>query len=373
MKPKPWHQNEEINLFRVMMTPHRQKLLNHLEAALYSGRVAEGPFVKKFEKCLIAYIGNQNLSVVNSCTTALKIAMRCCDVQSGDEVISTPLTCIPTNTSIMELGAKIVWCDVDPKTGLATADTVKAKITDKTKAIMLVHKEGDIVDLDPIMALGIPIIEDAAHAFGARYKGKMIGNHGDFVCFSFQAIKQLTSIDGGAIVCKNPDMMERIQQLRYFGIDRNKRDVENNTCTYDITEFGYKGNMDEVSAVIGLHNLLEYHRILERYQSTGEFYLENLSNVPGITHIPRLSYADSGFWTFCMKVERKEDFIKALKSKGINVGYTHMRNDHYSLFKDSHNPDLPGVEEFTKNEILLPCCLAKKERYYVVDCIKAGW
>jgi len=363
---------KEIELFKVMMTPNKDKLLSELSDVLYSGRVAEGPKVKEFEKKLCEYIGNDNGVIVNSCTSALLLSLRACDVGPGDEVITTPLTCVATNEPIISLGAKIVWADIEEDTGKVSAKTIKDKITNKTKAIIVMHKEGDIIDLEPISKFGIPVIEDAAHAFGGEYKGQKIGNYSDFVCFSFQSIKQLTSVDGGIIFCKNKENRDRLKAMRYFGIDRDKRNFEQNVWDYDIIEYGYKANMNEISAIIGLNNLSVYDNTLNTFIDNGKKYLNELQDFEGISHIRRFDDVKSTFWTFCMLVDKKDDFINMMRSKGVKIGFSHIRNDNYKVFEDFKIP-LPGVDAFTKKEVSLPCHVEEDEFRYIIDCIKEGW
>jgi dTDP-4-amino-4,6-dideoxygalactose transaminase len=367
---------KNIPLFKVMMTPNYVKLMADLGMVLYSGRTAEGAKVKEFEQKVNEYIGNPNGVSIYSCTSALTICLKALGVGPDTEVISTPLTCVATNLPIIHLGAKLVWADVDVETGAASVETIRAKITDKTKAIIVMHKEGDPIDLDGVLELahsrGIKVIEDAAHAFGAEYKGKKIGNHGDLVCFSFQSIKQLTSVDGGYVFANDPALIEVVKRLRYFGIDRDKRNFEQSMWDYDIVEPGYKANMNEILATIGLNNLEVYESTLKTFTDSGKFYLENLQNIDGISHIKREKDAKSSFWTFCMQVDRRQDFVDVMRKKGVQIGYSHSRNDVYSVFSQSKT-DLPNLDEFVKKEISLPCHVEIDNLEYILECIKAGW
>ena len=171
----------------------RNELIPAIEEVLYSGYIAEGEAAWKFEDDLRAFLKNKNVLAVQSGTAALHLALLLLNVGSGDEVISTPMTSEPTNIVIATTGAKVVWADVDPNTGLLDPKSVREKITERTKAIMLVHYAGMVCNMDEFNKIseetGIPIIEDAAHALGAKYCDKMIGSNSRFTCFSFQAIK----------------------------------------------------------------------------------------------------------------------------------------------------------------------------------------
>lgn len=212
-----------IPLVKPYMAP-RDELMPAIEDILYSGYIAEGEAAWKFEDELRTFLGNPDVLAVQSGTAALHLALILLNIKPGDEVISTPMTSEPTNTTIAITGAKVVWADVDPNTGLLDPQSVKEKITERTKAIMLVHYAGMVCNMNEFNKLskefGIPIIEDAAHALGAKYQGKVVGSNSRFTCFSFQAIKHMTTVDGGAIAFKNPEDVTPARRLRWFGLER---------------------------------------------------------------------------------------------------------------------------------------------------------
>ena len=188
--------------------PPRQVLMPALEKVIYSGYIAQGEQVEKFESKLGDYFENKKILTVNSGTSALHLSLILANVGTGDEVISTALTAEPTNTAIAQTGASVIWADTEPLTGLICPKSVEKLITNKTKAIMIVHYAGMVANLNEFYSIrekyNIPIIEDCAHAFGAEYKGKKLGYYSDFAIYSFQAIKHLTTIDGGLLVLKTP-------------------------------------------------------------------------------------------------------------------------------------------------------------------------
>jgi dTDP-4-amino-4,6-dideoxygalactose transaminase len=179
--------------------PSKDILMPRLEQTLYSGYIAEGEATAEFEIKLSELIGNPFCLTVNSGTAALHIALTLIGVKKGDEVISTALTAEPTNTTIALTGAKVVFADVDLDTGLISAEAIEANISERTKAIMVVHYAGMVCDMNRINALSekynIPVIEDAAHAFMSMYKDEYVGNNSLYTCFSFQAIKHLTTVE----------------------------------------------------------------------------------------------------------------------------------------------------------------------------------
>jgi dTDP-4-amino-4,6-dideoxygalactose transaminase len=342
-----------LPLFKVFMPETVSQALNE---TLFSGYIAEGEKTTQFTKLVSQFIENPRTVLTNSCTTSLLIAYRLSDVGPGDEVITTPLTSIATNVPILTLGAKPVWADVDPETGLSDPKDIEKLITKRTKAIVLLHKDGDSANIDEIIQIAkkhnIKLIEDAAHAFGASYNGKKIGNHGDFICFSFQAIKQITTGDGGAIICKDEELYLRAKKLKWFGIDHDN--MGPNPWGNDVTEIGYKGNMNDISATIGIEQTKNIDQTIDSFHKNGELYSELLKNIPGITILKRDPGAYSTYWTYVMLADKRDELMKMLNENGIDAKLVHPRNDVWSIFKESKR-DLPNVDYFEKHEISLPC------------------
>ncbi|MEK6967677.1 MAG: aminotransferase class V-fold PLP-dependent enzyme, partial [Nanoarchaeota archaeon] len=215
-------EQKTIPLFNVFMPVG---VMDSLKKTLYSGYLAQGPRVAEFEEKLGKFIGNPRALTVDCGTHAIQLALRLAGVGHGDEVISSPLTCVATNMPILESGAKIKWSDIRADTGNIDPDSIESLISKKTKAILYVHWAGNPANIDEINRIAkkhnLKVIEDAAHAFGAEYKGNRLGNHSDFVMFSFQAIKHLTTGDGGCLFTKNEEDFKRGRALRWFGLDRN--------------------------------------------------------------------------------------------------------------------------------------------------------
>lgn len=350
-----------------------EEMMPAIEEILYSGYIAESEPVWEFQREFGEYIGNPNTLMFQSGTAAIHIALLVLNIGPGDEVISTPMTSEPTNTTIALTGAKIVWGDVDSNTGLLDPDDVRKKITDRTKAIMLVHYAGMVCNMDEFNKIseeyGIPIIEDAAHALGAKYNGKIVGNNSRFTCFSFQAIKQMTTVDGGAICFKNPDDVTPARKLRWFGLDKTVPRLEN-----DITRVGYKYGMNNVIATIGRIQLSHAQKILDRYIANGKYYDEALKEIPGVTVLPYYPNTEPSYWLYTMKVESRDLFCKMLENKGIMATQLHHRSDTHSVFNDS-SCELPGMTEWYSKFVHVPCgwWVNDEEREYIVDTIKQGW
>lgn len=351
----------------------KELMMPAIEQVLYSGYVASGQAVKDFEKELREYIGNPYVLALNSGTAALHIALSILNVGPGDEIISTPMTAEPTNTTIAITGAKVVWADVDYETGLLSPASIREKITEKTKAIMLVHYAGMVCDMDEINQISkeydIPVIEDAAHAFGSKYNGKIIGSNSRFTCYSFQAIKQLTTVDGGAIAFTNPEDMAEAMRLRWFGLDRTVSRMEN-----DIKRVGYKYEMNNVIATIGSVQLKNYPSICDRYISNGRFYDKEFAGVSGVTLIPYYNNTEPSYWLYTMKVERREAFIKMMEANGVIVSPLHHRTDTHSVFSES-KCELPNMDRFYSEFVHIPCgwWVTDADREMIVNAIKHGW
>lgn len=361
-----------IPLVKPFMPP-REVLMPALEKILYSGYIATGQAVDDFEADFKRYIGNDNMISLHSGTDALHLAFILAGIKPGDEVISTPMTAEPTNTAIAMIGAKVVWGDVDPRNGLLDPNSVKSLITSKTKAIVFVDYAGMVCDIEAYRKIyeetGVPFIEDAAHALGSKFDGKMTGCNAPYTIFSLQAIKHMTTVDGGFLAMGNSDQMDRARRLRWFGLDKKRSRLEN-----DIKEVGYKYAMNNVNATIGLVQMQYVRDIINRYIDNGKFYDKELNGVDGITLPYYYPGAEASYWLYTMKVERRDDFIRMLESNGITASPLHHRSDTHSIFKESRR-ELPGMEEWYNSFVHIPCgwWVDNDDRNHIVELIKKGW
>ncbi len=354
-------------LFKVHL--EREQSLENLEKVFSSGYINEGEQVIQLEKELCEFLGVRNLTLVNSCTSALTMALRIIGVQSGDEVITTAMTCIATNTPIVNLGAKIVWADIDANTGMISVDEVEKMITPKTKAIIVVDWAGSPANLAGFEELSnkysLPVVQDAAHAFGATYSGKPISDFADFTCYSFQAIKHFTTGDGGALICRRPEDFALAKKLKWFGYDRDsvkdsKGEWKGQKWDADILpqEVGYKFNLNNMSAAVGLANLPKMQGILLKHRSNAQLLIDLLNDNPKIRLLETDSRAISSYWVFTLRLnvsEHTRDHIMAnLNANGIGAGLVHLPNDRYSAF-DEFKAELSATNLFSSTQISLPC------------------
>jgi perosamine synthetase len=342
--------------------------LAELRTVFESGFVNEGVQVSAFHKAVSAFLGVDKLVLTNSCTSSLTMALRLCGVAPGTEVITTPMTCVATNTPIDNLGGKIVWADIDPNTACIDPADVERKITPATKAIMCVAWAGTPCDLPALDALskrsGVPVIHDAAHAFGATWDGRPLSDFADYTCYSFQAIKHLSCGDGGAIVCRDPGKFVLARKLKWFGYDRDahkdaKGDWKGQAWDADIDdgEVGYKFNMNNVAAAIGLSQLPHIERILAAHRRNAAIYDEAFGNSPIIRPLAVPDEAVSSYWVYTTLTADRIDrdrLLETLNAEGIAAGLVHLPNALYSAFKDEAM-DLPGVRQFADRQLSLPC------------------
>lgn len=353
--------------------PDRNILMPELEKILYSGYIAEGKSVYDFEDKFKKYIGNPYSLALHSGTDALHLSLILACVKPGDEVISTPMTAEPTNTSIAMVGGKVVWGDVNPNNGLLDPNSVRSLINEKTKAIVVVHYAGMVCDMDAFNKIShdynIPIIEDAAHALGSKYAGLMTGCNSSYTVFSLQAIKHMTTVDGGFLCVKNEEDLDRARRLRWFGLDKKRSRLEN-----DITEVGYKYSMNNVNATIGLVQMRYVNEIIAKYIENGKFYDNALNQVDGITMVNYSPNTEASYWLYTMKVERREEFIRMMESQEILASPLHHRSDTHSIFKESKR-ELPNMERWYNNFVHIPCgwWVSKEDRERIVEAIKKGW
>jgi dTDP-4-amino-4,6-dideoxygalactose transaminase len=253
---------------------------------------------------------------------------------------------------------------------------MRNKINERTKAIVVVHYGGLPCDMDEINALakqfGIPVIEDAAHALGAKYNDQYIGQISDFTMFSFQAIKHLTTGDGGLLTFKDRDLDSLSRRLRWFGIDRT--DKQKGVWENNIVDVGYKYQMTDISAAIGLAGLEEFSETLKHRKTLYARYLENLKNVSDVFVVddfdPRKKHAA---WLFTIQVDRCKDLQMKLRANRIESGQTHYRNDRYSIFNCSE--EFPGMDAIDDKYLILPLHtkMSINDVDNICNVIKSGW
>ena len=318
-----------------------------------------GSKVAEFEQRVQTYLGPGHVVAVNTGTSALHLALASLDVGRGDEVIVPSLTFVSSFQAISATGGVPVACEVDPDRLLIDVDDVRRRITARTKAIMPVHYTGQPCDMDEILALadehGLRVVEDAAHAFGSTYRGRKIGSFGDVVCFSFDGIKNITTGEGGAVVCFDEELMERLRRKRLLGIDRDTRQRYRNTRTwvYAVDTQGYRYHMSNLNAAIGLAQLDKVEAFIARRRAICRRYVAGLSGTQGI-RLLTMDYSEVAPHIFVIRVMTGRDRVMArLAERGIETGVHYVPNHLHPLYSGAVSR-LRNTEEAYAEILTLP-------------------
>jgi perosamine synthetase len=365
-----------MDFFHTHISPKAVELATETLRSTY---ISEGKRVREFEEELTRTLRIMRPVAVNSGTSALHLALVLAGVGPGDEVILPPQTFVASGLAILMCGAKPTFADIERFTGNIDPISLLEKITPRTKAIMPVHWGGYPCDMDKINAIaqehGLVVIEDAAHALGATYKGRPVGTLSRFTAFSFQAIKHLTTGDGGALCCTREEDYEAARRKRWFGIDR-ERDQQSilGERVYDLEGIGFKYHLNDLAAAVGLGNLPDIPDILARHRDIARIYCQELSDVPGLKLLEYRTDRESSWWFFGVLVEQREDFIRALKSRGIPSTVVHQRIDRNRVFGGERD-ELVGQRFFNERQVALPIHrnLFDDELECVLASIKKGW
>ena len=353
--------------------------IHHVNEVLKSTWLNEGIYVKEFEKKLACDFGLSNPLTFNSCTSALHLSLLCAGVKANDEVILPAQTFIATGMAILMIGANPIFADIDPLTGNLDPVKIRDKITDRTKAIIAVHWGGFPCKMAEIHAIAkefnLEVIEDAAHAFGASINNIPIGAISKFTCFSFQAIKFITTGDGGLVCTTDLDVYEILKRRKWFGFGKdNSVRTEEGDRERTVSELGFKYHMNDVAAAIGLGNLIHAKARLACRHSNANLYKTAFSNVDGITILEPGPSVNHSYWLFTMLVENRKDFIASMKSKSIPVSVIDRRIDVNPIF-GGETTGLNGQEMFDKNQISIPVheALLHEDVDKIINSILQGW
>jgi perosamine synthetase len=341
-----------IKLFDPYIAPDAWK---YVKETLSSTYINEGKMSEQFKKELQPY-GLHNTHLVNSCTSALHLALLLAGVHKGDEVILPAQTFVATGLAVLYVGATPVFADID-KRGLISTDDVGRKITKKTKAIMCVDWGGLPANLICLKSFGLPVIEDAAHSLGAYYGDKMVGTIADYTCFSFQAIKTLTTVDGGALCTTHP----HAELLKWFGMSKKRKPSVNGERSGDIELIGYKYNFNDVSASIGLANIKSLRNRLMRRREIAKRYNDAFRQRHSL---------NSSFWLYPLIVKKRNAFILQMKRMGVETSVVHRGIDRYSIFRE-YRTELPVQRWFDKHQVNIPIHdnLSDRDVDYITSCV----
>jgi perosamine synthetase len=356
--------------------PHIPKAsLKSLKKVLGGRWIGQGPLVdlfeKKFEK---KFTNNLPCIAVGSGTDALHLSYLLAGIKKNDEVICPLFTCTATNIPLLYIGAKIKFADVDPDTLNISIDHVKKLITKKTKAIVFVNYGGLPCDLQELNNIAkkkkIKLIQDAAQSLGSTYRGKPITEYSDFTIFSFQAIKHISSGDGGLLCFKNKQLKKKAYRMRWFGIDRLKK--QGGTWENDIKEIGYKYQMTDLGASILLESLKEFRKIASHRKKIFNIYLNKLKNNKFIKIVNKTGRFTHSTWLFTILTDKKDYLQKKLRLANIESNQVHFRNDRYSIFKQFiKNKKFPIMDSIEKKYLVLPIHtkMTISDAHYVANAV----
>ncbi|GAA6514442.1 DegT/DnrJ/EryC1/StrS family aminotransferase [Phocea massiliensis] len=372
--------------------PYAQPSLTHreLEEVLEAVRSlwwSRGEKCQRFEEEFAQKVGARYAVSMNSCTAALEVALCAYGVSPGDEVITTPMTFCSTANVALHLGARPIFCDIDPQTGLIDPAGIEPLITDKTRAILPVHYGGQPCDLKEIYAIadknGLVVIEDAAHAAGAFYHGEPIGNCRDAAAFSFYATKNLATGEGGMLTTNDPEVAEKARVLSLHGMDKNayNRYQEGGSHLYDVVYPGYKFNMGELAAALGLAQLERLDQMQATRRRYATLYEEGFASIPGIKTLRQLPERENAWHLFVIQVDPREfgmdreGLIRFLTGKKIGTS-VHFKPVHTMTYYEEHLPQnpvpLPHAEAFYQTIISLPLypSMGEEDVQYVIESVR---
>lgn len=347
-----------------------QAAIDEVVSCLKSGWIATGPRVAQFTEALKTYFDAPYVLPLTSATAGLHMALLALNLEPGDEVITTPLTFAATLNTIVLAGGKPVLVDIDPNTLNMDMNRLEDAITERTRVIMPVHFAGLSVDLDPLYEIanqyGIRVIEDAAHAIGTEYKGKRIGSVGDTQVFSFHPNKNMTTGEGGCVVTRDSALADQVARLRFHGMDRQafNRYGKSGSQDYEIVLPGYKFNMADIQAALGIHQLNELEGFIARRNELAERYQEALSDWREWSLPGRPDYEHKHAWhIYSPRINEdvtgmnRDEFMLAMKEKNIGTGL-HYRAVHlYPYYRQAlgFKPgDFPHAEEVCERIVSLP-------------------
>jgi len=322
---------------------------------------------------------------VRDISAALTLSLYASGVRPGDEVLMSPMGCLASAMPVANLFAKPAWCDIDPETGMPDSTMVGQRVGDRTRALLVYHWGGDVGDIAGWVALArarnLPLIEDASEAFGAELGGRRLGQHGaDFTGYSVGPVRHVTCGEGAAL-CLSTDQGnggdDAMRRLRRYGIDTRTFRLANGDLNpaSDIPEAGYHFGLDNLAASIGLAQWYWAERNVHAHRDNGRYYDTALKAVTGVRLLKRRADAISGYWAYALRAERRDDLIRKLNANGIGAQRLHLRLDRYSCFASSAAGDLPGVDLFDAENLVIPCgwWVQRGERERIADVICSGW
>jgi perosamine synthetase len=363
-------------MFQPRIPPRSAALLAE---ALEGGMIGQGQRCKDFEEAFCAGFGLPRALAVNSGTAALHLALLSLGIGVGDEVITSAQTFVATALAVKYVGADPVFADLKPGSPNLDPSGLESKLSPRTKAVLVVHYGGMPCDMEAILDFasrrGLAVIEDAAQALGAEYKGKPAGTLGAAAAFSFQAIKGLTTGDGGMLVLSDPEAHGQARRRRWFGIDKEGRKPDGlGPGEWEIRELGFKYAMNDLAASLGLGALDSYPEVLLRRRLLDREYRAGLSKISGLELLEDPQDRKSACWLFSALVTERRAFVEAMRCRGVEASVWHRRIDRHPIFGGLRQ-GLPQLERFDREQVSLPLreSLSDEEAGKIIKAVQAGW
>lgn len=367
---------EGIPLFYPFIAPEAK---DEILDTLSSRWIGQGPKVDKFENLFKKMICPNNYVVATgSGTDSLHLAYILAGIKEGDEVITPVFTCTATNLPILYERAKPIFADIDPETMNINVDDIEHRITSRTKAIVSVDYGGipaDYINLKKIaVKYNLKLISDSAQSLGSKIKGKSPAEYADFTTYSFQAIKTITTADGGLLSIKDKKLYDLAKRIRWFGIDRKLK--QKGTWENDIKEIGFKYQMTDLSACLGISGLKHLDRIILKRKELFKIYHDNIDH-----HDVKLIYPNKDLdfdivpWLCTVLVNRNRyGLMKKLRENGIESAQVHYRNDRYSVFGKRLN-NLTNMNSLEDKYLVLPLhhMMRNSDCLNICKKINEGW
>ena len=335
--------------FIVFGAPHlREAEIDEVVRCLRSGWIGTGPLVQRFEAAFRAYRGTSHVAAVNSCTAALHLSLLAAGLAPGDEVITTAMTFCASVNAIIHAGATPVLADCDPHTMCIDPDDVRRRITPRTRALLPVHFAGQACDMDALMAIadahGLKVVEDCAHAIETTYRGTPVGRFGDFGCFSFYVTKNVTTGEGGMVVARRAEDADRVRVLALHGMSKDawKRFSDAGYRHYAVVSAGFKYNMMDLQAAIGLHQLERVEANWERRRAGWARYQDAFADLPIGRPAEAPSHVRHGYHLYTILVDERrggitrDAFLDAMTARRIGVGVHYQSIPTHPFYRERY-------------------------------------
>ena len=363
---KPWFGQEEYDALR---------------EPLQTGWLGTGPKVHEFEIRFAEYVGVKHAVALNSATAALHLAMLVTGVE-GREVLTTSMTFVSSNHAIRYADGYPVFCDIEEDTLNLDAGKIEAQISERARAILVVHYGGHACDMDPIIEIArkfdLAVIEDVAQACGGSYRGRKLGGIGDVGCFSFESKKNLSTGDGGMLTTNDDIVAERVRRLKWMGISRGTWErfhglKAGRSWEYDVTEFGFKYQMNDIAGSLGLVQLGKLDQGNAMRRKLLDRYRKAFAQLDGVELLAQRDYAGNACYSAVIQLNERDALCDFLAARGIESGVHFYPSHLYPIYQPYNSAPLPVTEAVWERILTLPLYpqLTEEQQNRVIAAVKS--